>query len=64
MTHIAAENLVVEYPVYGHGASSLRKQIVSLTTGGRVNTDNKIVTIRALDGVSFEIEKGERVGLL
>lgn len=64
-SYIRAENVVVEFPIYNASHRSLRKSLLRATTGGRVAADaGNRVTIRALDGVSFEFKPGDRVGLI
>jgi ABC-type polysaccharide/polyol phosphate transport system ATPase subunit len=79
MLSIVAKNVHVEFPVYDHTARSLKhsfglgplaKGINRLTTGtlkvggqiGRGETGR--VVIKALDDISFEIDEGDRIGLL
>lgn len=65
MSHIRAENLVVEFPIYGAKSRSLKNTVIRAATGGLVATDAaEHVVVRALDGVSFEINEGDRVGLV
>ena len=62
---IKAENVVVEFPIYNASHRSLRKSLIRASTGGLVAADaGKHVTVRALDNVSFEINPGDRVGLV
>lgn len=65
MPHIHAENIVVEFPIYHSTHRSLKNAVLHATTGGRIarGTANR-VGIRAIDGMSFEIHEGDRVGLL
>ncbi len=64
MAHISIKNLSVEFKVYGSNARSLKKQLLSHATGGRIasNADDSI-TVKALDDISLEICHGERIGL-
>lgn len=65
MARIVAENVVIEFPIYDAGHRSLKKQLLSATTGGRIARDaQNRMTVRALDGISFEIHPGDRVGLM
>jgi len=62
---IISEGLCVEFPVFENSHRSLKKKMLNLTTGGRIGTDAaKHASVRALDGLSFSIEHGERVGLI
>lgn len=65
MAKILVNNVTVEYPLYQSSSMSLRNKIVSVGTGGKINRGtNKVVTIRALEDLSFTIEDGDRVGLV
>ncbi|MBO6548099.1 MAG: ABC transporter ATP-binding protein [Rhizobiales bacterium] len=65
MAHISIKNLTVEFKVYGSSSRSLKNQILSQATGGRIaeNADDA-VTVKALDNVSLEINDGDRIGLV
>jgi lipopolysaccharide transport system ATP-binding protein len=62
---IVAENIVVDFPLYNTAHRSLKNAMLHATTGGRLarHSGNRIA-VRALDQVSFEIGRGERVGLV
>ncbi len=65
MARIVAENVVVDFPLYGGSSRSLKNTLVRAATGGRVATDaSHRVVVRALDDVSFQIAEGDRVGIL
>jgi lipopolysaccharide transport system ATP-binding protein len=65
MARIAAEDVVVEFPIYANIHRSLKAAMLNATTGGRVARDSgNRVTVRALDGVSFDIREGDRIGLI
>lgn len=63
--HIRAQDLSVEFPIYNASHRSLKKALISATTGGRIASDaSQRVTVRALDGLNLDIKPGDRVGLL
>jgi len=65
MARIVADNAVVEFPLYTGMHRSLKSAVLHATTGGRLARDAADrVAVRALDGVSFEIRAGDRVGLM
>jgi ABC-2 type transport system ATP-binding protein/lipopolysaccharide transport system ATP-binding protein len=79
MLSIVAQNVHVEFPIYDHtmrslkhtlGLGPLAKGINRLATrklnvGGQIGAGEKgRVVIKALDGLTFEIHEGDRVGLL
>lgn len=62
--HISAKNLTVEFPIYDNSHRSLKKQVLNLTTGGKIGSDaGKHPIVRALDNLNFDFSHGERVGL-
>lgn len=65
MSILKFENVTVKYPIYNASSQSLRKQIVRIGTGGRIGgQDEKLVTVTALENVSFELNDGDAVGLI
>ena len=65
MAHIKFNNVTLKYPIYNAGGMSLKKHLVNVSTGGRLSKDvHNIVTITALDDVSFELNDGDAVGLI
>jgi lipopolysaccharide transport system ATP-binding protein len=64
-TSLRAENVTVEFPLYGAQARSLKRSLLSVSTGGRFGrrADDSPMVV-ALNGVDFEIREGERVALL
>ena len=65
MAHISIENLTVEFAIFGTNSRSLKNQILSQATGGRVMAGARdIVTVRAIDGLNLEIKDGDRIGLV
>jgi ABC-type polysaccharide/polyol phosphate transport system ATPase subunit len=65
MAHISIENLTVEFAIFGASSRSLKNKILSQATGGRVMSSARdVVTVRAIDGISLEINDGDRVGLV
>jgi ABC-2 type transport system ATP-binding protein/lipopolysaccharide transport system ATP-binding protein len=67
MASIELEEVVVSFPVYDQSSRSLKKRLLSATTGGRIESasdSGKIKVVRALDGVSLALAHGDRVGLV
>jgi ABC-2 type transport system ATP-binding protein/lipopolysaccharide transport system ATP-binding protein len=65
MAFIQADRISVRYPVITGSALSLKQQLISRTTGGRISSRAAgIVEVQALDDVSFNLQAGERLGLL
>ena len=62
---IIAENLTVDFTVYNSPHRSLKNNLLKIATGGRISSEaGGGVTIRALDGVSFTLSEGDRLGLM
>jgi len=65
MARIHLSNVTVDYPVYNASSLSLRNQLVSISTGGRLARHNgSILTITALDNISLDLRDGDKVGLV
>jgi ABC-2 type transport system ATP-binding protein len=59
------DHVSLAYPIYDSSSRSLRRQIISAGTGGRVRLDaGKHVQVQALDDVSFTLEHGDRLALI
>lgn len=64
MTGIVAQNIVVEFPIYGGKSRSLKNTFIRAATGGLLARDAADrVVIRALDNLSFNFREGDRVGI-
>jgi ABC-type polysaccharide/polyol phosphate transport system ATPase subunit len=79
MLSIVAENIHVEFPIYDHTMRSLKHTLgltplakgIGRLAGRNLNVGGQIgrgetgrVVIKALDGLSFEISEGDRIGLV
>lgn len=65
MARIHVQNATIEYPIFNGASMQLRNRIVEVSTGGIISRGTKdVLTIRALDDISFTIEDGEFVGLV
>lgn len=65
MGYILAKNLMVEFPVYANAHRSVKNKIINATTGGRLAKDvGSKLTVRAVDKLSFEVNRGDRLGLI
>jgi ABC-type polysaccharide/polyol phosphate transport system ATPase subunit len=65
MAFLRLRHLSVEFPMYLGSSRSLKKSIVASTTRGNLARDalNRI-NVKALTDLNFNIENGDRVGLL
>ena len=65
MAHISIRDLTVEFAIYGAHSRSLKNIVLAQATGGRVMAGARdIVSVRALDQLSLEINDGDRIGLV
>lgn len=65
MAHVLARDLYIDFPIYGANSRSLKKALFRAATGGLIARDSSDhVVVRALNGVSFELRDGDRVGLV
>lgn len=64
MAIIIAENVSVEFPIYNVSSRSIKNKFLNFTTGGRIyKKQTNVVNIKALDDLTFTINKGDRIGL-
>jgi ABC-type polysaccharide/polyol phosphate transport system ATPase subunit len=64
MACIELEDVSLVYPVYGTSARSFKKTMLNFATGGRLDQSCKRIQVEALKGVSFSLQKGDRLGLV
>jgi ABC-2 type transport system ATP-binding protein len=64
MAVIQLDSVSVNFPIYNLNARSLKKKFLRLTTGSVLNTEEKVVVVKALDNVSFRFNHGDRIGLI
>lgn len=65
MAQIKFHNVTLQYPIYNAKSMSLRNQLIKISTGGTLAQEtNDIITVKALNNVSFELRDGDAVGLV
>lgn len=65
MSIISLNSVELSYPIYSIRASSLRNTIANLAVGGKLLKDGQdIIRIKALDGISFSLHEGDRMGII
>lgn len=65
MSLVRAQNLLIEFPIYGSQSRSLKSTFVRAATGGNLaRDDSSRVVVRALDDVSFTAQEGDRIGIV
>jgi ABC-type polysaccharide/polyol phosphate transport system ATPase subunit len=67
LTSIIANNVTIDFPIYGASHRSLRQTLFA-RTGGLIRHEGtgrqQRVIVRALDDVSFTLRNGDRLGLI
>jgi ABC-type polysaccharide/polyol phosphate transport system ATPase subunit len=61
---IQLRDMHVEIPIYDTSARSLKKRILSASTGGRIIRDHGVAMVRVINGISLELKDGDRLGLI
>lgn len=65
MARIEFHSVKVSFPVFNANGRSFTSRLLQVATGGRLDADpNGRVVVKALQGISFTLQDGERVGLL
>lgn len=65
MALIEFQDVNVDFPIYNADGRSLKKHLMRVATGGQLGADEQgRVIVRALEGLSFTLRDGDRVGLL
>jgi ABC-2 type transport system ATP-binding protein/lipopolysaccharide transport system ATP-binding protein len=65
LASIKLDHVTVSFPIFDGGSRSLKRRLMSATTGGRIARDSgNQLAIHALDNVSAQIEHGDRVALV
>jgi lipopolysaccharide transport system ATP-binding protein len=62
---IRLDDVQLIYPIYSVRAQSLRHAMLNLAVGGRLlRSNDDVVHVNALEGISFSLEDGDRLGLV
>lgn len=64
MATIELDQVSLTYPIYGTSSRSLKNNIMSLTTGGKLQQGDRLMHVDALINVSIKLETGDRLGLI
>lgn len=65
MSLIKLTGVELVYPIYSIRAQSLRNTIANLAVGGKLLKDgHDVVNVRALTNISFELDDGDRLGII
>ncbi|MBI3420067.1 MAG: ABC transporter ATP-binding protein [Proteobacteria bacterium] len=64
MVSVSLRDVSVQFPIYGVGSRSLKKNIMSFATSGLIERHKNVVVIDALRHINLELKEGDRVGLV
>jgi lipopolysaccharide transport system ATP-binding protein len=65
MASIEFNDVSVDFPIYNASGRSLKKRLLQVATGGQLGADpHGRVVVRALEGLTFSLKDGDRVGIL
>jgi len=66
LASVVVDNVTIDFPIYGSTHRSLRQTLFA-RTGGLIRREghrHKRVVVRALDKISFQLDHGDRLGLI
>lgn len=63
-SYLKLENVSVSYPIFDVKSRSLKANFVRLTTGGKISSNAKSVSVDALKGINLELQHGDRLALI
>jgi ABC-2 type transport system ATP-binding protein/lipopolysaccharide transport system ATP-binding protein len=61
---LTLDGVTVDFPIYSGGSRSLKKTLVSIGTGGRIERGGGRVSVQALKDVSLQLGHGDRLGII
>lgn len=65
MALIRLNQVNIDFPIFNASSRSLKAKIINIATGGQISADQQgRVHVRALEGLNFQLNDGDRVGLL
>ncbi len=64
-TQLTLKDVSLRFRVYGIGGQSLKKDLISFGTGGRLARDaSNHVVVQAISNLSIELHEGDRLGII
>ncbi|EKY3091082.1 ABC transporter ATP-binding protein [Cronobacter dublinensis] len=63
-TYLKLKNVSVSYPIFDVKSRSLKANFVRLTTGGKISSNAKSVSVDALKNINLELCHGDRLALI
>jgi lipopolysaccharide transport system ATP-binding protein len=64
MAHISLNKVVLDFPIFNVQSRSFKKTLADSVIGGRLLNRRSAMTVRALEDVSFELQEGDRLGVI
>ncbi|HEY5851877.1 MAG TPA: ABC transporter ATP-binding protein [Lysobacter sp.] len=64
MSSIKVDRVSVDIPIYNAGNRSLKNSFIKATSGGRLDVTGRRAIVHALDKISLELQKGDRLALV
>lgn len=64
MASVVSDHVTIHLPIFNLHSYSLKKNLLRVSTGGRLQRTTKALIIEALRDVSFEASEGERIGII
>ncbi len=65
VARVTAQNIVIEFPIYGVESRSLKNTFIHTATGGLLERDSaNQILVRAITNASFDFCEGDRVGIV
>lgn len=63
-SYLKLDNVSVSYPIFDVKSRSLKANFVRLTTGGKISSNAKSVSVDALKDINLELQHGDRLALI
>lgn len=64
MSSVSVDRVSVDIPIYNAGNRSLKNSVLKATSGGKIDVAGSRAIVHALNDVSFELRKGDRLALV
>lgn len=62
--YLNLKNVSVSYPIFDVKSRSLKANFVRLTTGGKISSNAKSISVNALKDINIELKHGDRLALI
>ena len=61
---VSLKNVYINFPIFNGGSSFKNKLLTKMTGGNLKNIDDKFTVVEALKNINFEINTGDRLGIV